>query len=76
MGKWLVLLIVIWFIFWVLKSLQKLKAKTHHNSTDGIEDMVQCRYCEIHIPKKEAIVADNHFYCCSEHYQLHSQSDT
>mgnify|MGYP001249719148 CR=1 FL=1 len=74
MGKWLVLLIVIWLIFWVLRSAQKLKAKVHHDSNNQIEDMVQCRYCEIHVPKKEAIVADSHFYCCPEHYQLYSQS--
>ena len=74
MGKWLALLFVIWFVFWMLRSFRKLKAKVHQNSNDRLEDMVQCHYCEIHVPKKEAIVADNHFYCCPEHYQLHSQS--
>lgn len=74
MGKWLVLIIIIWFIFWVLRSIRKFKAQMNHDLSDQVEDMVQCQYCKIHLPKKEAISDDNQFYCCHEHHKLHSQS--
>lgn len=74
MGKWLVLIIVIWLIFWVLRSIRKLKAQMNHDLSDRVEDMVQCQYCKIHLPKKESISDDSRFYCCHEHHKLHSQS--
>lgn len=39
------------------------------------DSMVACDYCGLHIPEKEAIKSDSHFYCCQQHAQLkHEQT--
>ncbi|OQW93692.1 MAG: hypothetical protein BWK79_09790 [Beggiatoa sp. IS2] len=32
-------------------------------------EMVRCGYCELHIPKQEAICMDEQIFCCEEHRQ-------
>jgi uncharacterized protein len=29
--------------------------------------MVSCSACGLHLPRQEALVADDRFYCCEEH---------
>jgi len=35
------------------------------------EDMVQCCRCGIHLPRSEACVADDAYFCSDEHRRLH-----
>ena len=31
------------------------------------QDMVACHRCGLHIPKSEAVIKEDHYYCCREH---------
>lgn len=33
------------------------------------EEMVQCQYCKVHLPKSDALMYDERFYCSKEHLQ-------
>ncbi len=41
----------------------------------GVEKMVGCAHCGIHLPLSEALTgADQRHYCCEEHRALHAAS--
>jgi len=35
----------------------------------NIEDMVQCATCKVHLPRSEAFLVTDSFYCCQAHIQ-------
>ena len=35
----------------------------HHDS----EQMAQCRYCNLHLPEKDAVKHEQLWFCCHEH---------
>lgn len=37
------------------------------SSTENLQQMVRCEHCGLHIPKQEAIVDRDKYYCCPEH---------
>jgi uncharacterized protein len=37
------------------------------------EDMVKCAYCQVNLPRSEALYSSRQFYCCPEHKQLHQK---
>jgi hypothetical protein len=36
-------------------------------SSQGIEDMVQCATCHVHLPRSEAFLVAGNFYCSHAH---------
>lgn len=71
MGKILLLAIAVWLLVTILKrygqSMQNSSPKP-----GGPEDMVQCTYCKVHLPKSDSLLIDNQYYCCEAHSkQLH-----
>jgi hypothetical protein len=38
-------------------------------SSKEIEDMVQCTTCQVHLPRSEAFLVADNFYCCQAHIQ-------
>lgn len=72
-GKWAILIIIAFLIYWGLKNLQRVK-KQSTKSNDAIEDMVRCAQCGLHIPRSESIAADDKYFCSNDHRQLHSKS--
>ena len=41
----------------------------HSKDTKNIEDMVQCTTCKVHLPRSEAFLVTDNFYCCQAHIQ-------
>ena len=68
MAKLLILAIIVWLLFLILKrytrSLHKDPTATQNPDTAV---MVQCRYCGLHVPKADSIVTGDDHYCCEEH---------
>lgn len=38
-----------------------------------VDDMVQCEHCGVHLPKKEGVQANGHYFCCAEHRDAHGK---
>ncbi len=36
------------------------------------EDMVRCRLCGVNLPRSEAVLSRERFYCCDEHRRADS----
>jgi len=50
-----------------LVILYILYKKKDEPITKGTEEMVKCRTCGINIPKSEALVSGNNWFCSKEH---------
>ncbi len=66
MSRLLFILIIVAFIFWLLKSKRREPPSTNHQ-TPAAQDMVRCSYCGVHLPRNEAILKGGKIYCCTAH---------
>ena len=67
MSRLLFLIIIVAFVYWLLKSYSKQLSQTDEPSPPPVEDMVRCVHCGVHLPKHEGILADNKYYCSEAH---------
>lgn len=68
MGKILLLAIALWLLITVLKRYRSNMDKSA-DSSGKPEDMVQCAYCGVHLPKSDSLFIKNQYYCCEAHSQ-------
>jgi uncharacterized protein len=68
MGKFIFYLLLALLIYWLVKG--RYSAKEAAPPKEASEDMVRCAYCDIYLPKGEAIDHRDEFFCCREHYRL------
>ena len=82
MLKWLLLFVGAGLLYFWLKGKkqakfnQKQSASTKANKAQTPTDpeaMVQCQCCKVHLPKPDAIVYDDRFYCSKEHLDILDQ---
>lgn len=59
----LALAVVLWFRHQANKRTG-VDAKTEPKP---VEDMVRCAKCGVNLPRSEAILSQERFYCCDEH---------
>ncbi len=73
MWRFIFLGFIIWFGIYIFKRTtgQSNAPKTNDNieSTESVEDMVQCATCEVHLPRSEAFLVGGNFYCSKKHIQ-------
>lgn len=71
MWKLILLALIIWLGFYILKrnisSSKAPKADEKMTSNDAVEDMVQCATCAVHLPRSEAFLVGGIFYCSQSH---------
>lgn len=67
-------IIILALLIWLLIRLyQRFKALAQARRTDvppsdrPIENMVRCAQCGTHVPEKEALKQDGHYYCSRAH---------
>lgn len=73
MGKIILLAIAIWLLIAVIKRYSQ-SMQNPSPRAGGSEDMVQCAYCNVHLPKSDSLFIDNQYYCCEAHSkQPHDQ---
>lgn len=76
--KWLFLLVgATLFYFWLkgkkqakLNAEQAAQKKVQQAKISEPQAIVQCQYCQVHLPKSEAIKREDRFYCSNEHTTL------
>jgi len=71
--KLLLLVFGVWLIYTILKkygrSVEKDEAAAPPSPVE--EDMVRGVQCGVHLPRSEAILSRDEFFCCDEHRRLH-----
>lgn len=57
---------------WLLAQKKTVAADQAATAENGVEKMVQCAQCGIHLPISEAISGSDHkLFCSQEHSQSH-----
>ena len=78
MWRLIFLALIIWCVIYFFKEyIAKVNSKetndnqaTNHKNvedSDKTEDMVQCTTCQVHLPRSEAFLVANEFYCSRAH---------
>ena len=72
--KYLLLIALVLVIIWLVRSSRR---REPHGTKPGAspaqpQDMVQCAFCSVHLPRTDALPGpDGRLYCCAEH-RLHA----
>lgn len=75
MGKILLLAIGVWLLITVIKRYGQ-NMQNPSSQPGSPEDMVQCAYCNVHLPKSDGLLIGNQYYCCEAHSkQVHDHHD-
>ena len=78
MLKWLFLFAAAYLLYLWIKSKNQIQSKSQADPKPSVgkarkeskpEAMVPCQYCHVHLPKAEAIVFDERFYCSKQHLE-------
>lgn len=79
--KYLVLLLVVAVVFWLIRSSRRPpseprpKAPPAAAAPPGIEDIVRCSSCGVHLPRSEALAGRGGlFYCGEGHRAEHERA--
>ena len=68
MSKIVILAIAFAAAFWLLRGLRKRsKTEAPPPAQSGPEDMVCCAHCGVHLPRGEAFMSQQRFFCSSQH---------
>ena len=67
----ILLAVIAYLIYRVYHIVVTPRAGSDSRAQPGIEPMVQCAHCALHIPRKTAVAEDQRWYCCEEHRQQH-----
>jgi uncharacterized protein len=70
----LLFLLVLCGIWWIRRALNKPGAGSdaspppgEEEPARGIERMVECAHCGIHVPETESLSSEGRHYCCAAH---------
>ena len=78
MLKWLFLFAGAYLLYLWIKSKNQIQSKSQPDRKPSVdkarkeskpEAMVPCQYCHVYLPKAEAIVFDERFYCSKQHLE-------
>lgn len=75
MGKLIFYILIAALIYWIIKS-RRFKQKETEVLQESTEDMVNCSYCGVYLPKSEAVGNHNKYFCCDEHSHLYINSSS
>ena len=73
MPKLLLLVVIGFVIYWLVRGLGAKRRPTGTKKAVGAEDMVRCSYCGVHLPKGESIYSKTRYFCSDEHRLLESE---
>ena len=67
--KIIVILLSVFVIWWILRSLFAGAVKPSANTKPKPvnKNFVACHHCGLHVPEDEAILIGKHHYCCRQH---------
>lgn len=68
----IIFIAIVWAGIRLLKLYNQKKLEARQDApkqqTES-EQMVQCRYCNLHLPQKDAVKHESLWFCCKEHKQ-------
>ncbi len=73
MSRLLVLAVVGFVVYWLLKSYRKQLLHRDDAVPPPAEDMVRCEQCGVHLPKHESMFTGGKYFCSEEHLRLYSE---
>jgi len=73
--KYLLVIVLVLVVFWIWRSGRPRQnqaaqpARRHGQPAEGkeITEMVACGVCHVHLPKSEALIGRDGFYCSEAH---------
>lgn len=70
--KLLLLALGVWLIYTLLRKYGASVSRDEQAPppAPAQEDMVRCAQCGVHLPKSEAILSQDEFFCSDEHRRL------
>ncbi len=69
MSRLIFLFAIVALVYLLLKSFRKQPKSS--NSPSVAEDMVRCAHCGLHCPAGESIRAEEKYFCCADHRDVH-----
>ena len=67
------LLVIIAVLFWLVKRLFSPDPEPPKLKPAKSENMLQCKYCGVHVPESAVVSRQDQTYCCQEHAELDQQ---
>lgn len=68
MRKFILAVLVVWCAIYLFKrTVRKNKPPAMKEDIQKDEQMVQCACCHLHIPRSEAYLVEQQFYCSKQH---------
>jgi uncharacterized protein len=77
--KYLVMLLVALLAWWLLRGLFRNRVMDDTpplREASGQETMVACTYCQLHLPRSEAVWAGETPFCTTAHLRQHESERT
>ena len=75
--KLIFLALLVWFALRLWRGLQRQQATQRQQQSARAQQepplMVRCAQCHVPLPQDSALRANDHWYCCAEHRDEHSQ---
>lgn len=68
--KLILLVLGAWVVYRLFKSYGRSVRQDQPPRAENGGDMVRCAHCGVHLPRSEAIVSQDEFFCTHEHRQL------
>jgi uncharacterized protein len=68
--KYLVVVLVVAVVAWLLLRPRKAeppRAQRPQPEKPGLQEMLQCRHCGVHLPRAEALVDERGAFCSEAH---------
>ena len=67
------LLVVVAILLWLLKRWFTPDPEPEQLESPKSENMLQCKYCGVHVPETSIITVKDEAYCCQDHADLDQQ---
>ncbi len=74
MSRLLFLALVVFAVYWLLKSYRRQLFKKEDDAARPVEDMVRCAQCGVHLPKRESVLSEGKYFCGEEHRRVYAES--
>ncbi|MBA1332444.1 hypothetical protein QQ73_15535 [Candidatus Endoriftia persephone str. Guaymas] len=74
--RYLLIGAAIWVALLIIRHLWS-RHQTQPHSSRQVKSLegVQCAHCGLHLPREEALQADDHFFCSQEHHDAYRPED-
>lgn len=64
--------LIIWLVIYLFKQYLRQSHTTQLDAEtaadkENVEEMVKCTACAVHLPRSEALLVNDNFYCCKAH---------